>query len=479
MRFISLTKKITLKIRHTNYPQLWIDIKDAIAGNDRDFTEEKLAKSIFLLAIPMVLEMVLESTFAVVDIFFVSKLGADAVSVVGMTESAMTIVYAIGLGIAAATTALVARRTGEKKPKEAADAAMQSIFLAVAVSGFIAVPGIIYAKHFLTLMGSTPEVAQMGMAYPAIAFGSNLIVMLLFIINSVLRSSGDAALSMRVLWVSNGLNLILDPLLIFGFGPIPALGLKGAAIATAIGRGTGVLFQFYLLTRTSHRIKLSRSNFVLKFGIIVQLLRLSVGGILQNLVATSSWIALVRIVATLGTSAVAGYTIAIRIILFVLLPAWGLSNAASTLAGQNLGAMKPERARQSVLYTGYVNASMMLIFSILFFFFDEHLVRLFTTDTEVIRFGTQALWMIGLGLASYGFGMVLIQGFNGSGDTNTPFLINLLCFWFFEIPLAYYLTIMQNSGMSGVCLSVLIAESTMTIIAFFIFRKGKWMQKKV
>jgi putative MATE family efflux protein len=359
------------KLKNLDFKEIWQDIKEAIAGSERDFTNTNLGRAIFILAVPMVLEMVMESVFAVVDIFFVSKLGSDAVATVGLTESAMTVVYAIGMGLSMATTALVSRRIGEKKNKDAGVVAFQAILLGVFISVLIAIPGVIYAKDFLLIMGATEKMAEEGYLYPAVMFGSSGVVMLLFIINAVFRSSGDAAISMRVMWFANIINIILDPLLIFGIGPFPELGIMGAAVATSIGRGLAVLYQFYLLFSGSHRIRLYFDSLKIKFGVMWQILKISGGGILQNLIATSSWIFLVRIIAVSGPEALAGYTIAIRIIIFLLLPAWGLSNAAATLVGQNLGAKKPDRAEKAVWVTGYVNMVFMGTMGLVLFIFPE------------------------------------------------------------------------------------------------------------
>jgi putative MATE family efflux protein len=465
--------------KQINLPAIWLDIKEAIAGTEKDFTEIRLGKSIFLLAVPMVLEMVMESVFAVVDIFFVSKLGADAVATVGLTESAMTIVYALGIGLSMATTALVSRRIGEKKNKEAGLVAFQAIALGIFISILIAIPGFIFAKGFLQLMGASSQMIENGHWYPAIMFGGNMVIMLLFIINAVLRSSGDAALSMRVMWIANIINLILDPLLIFGIGPFPELGLMGAAIATTTGRGIAVIYQLYILFRGKHRIKLYLESIRIKFGVMINLLKISGGGILQNLIATSSWIFLVRIISVSGPDALAGYTIAIRIIIFALLPAWGLSNAASTLVGQNLGANKPDRAEKSVWTTGYANMIFMGTISLILISFPNFWIKIFIDDPQVIAYGIQCLRIISYGFIIYGLGMVLIQGFNGSGDTITPTWINLFAFWLLEIPLAYVLAIAFNMGLEGACIAIVIAESSLALLSLYLFKKGKWKTRKV
>lgn len=468
-----------MNLKDIKIKELWRDVKEAIGGTERDFTETSLGKAIFILAVPMVLEMIMESVFAVVDIFFVSKLGADAVATVGITESVMTVVYAIGVGLAMATTALVSRRIGEKKKKEAGVVAFQAILVGTFISIFIAIPGVIFAKEFLSLMGSTESMAEEGYMFPTIMFGGNVVIMLLFIINSVFRSSGDAAISMRVMWFANIINIILDPLLIFGYGPFPELGLKGAAIATTIGRGLAVFYQFYLLSSGKYRIRLYLHSIKLKLSVMWSLLKVSGGGIMQNLIATSSWILLVRIIAFSGPDAIAGYTIAIRIIIFMLLPAWGLSNAASTLVGQNLGANQPERAEKSVWITAYVNMVFMGVMGILLTIFPEFWIRLFIAETLVVENGILALRIISFGFLFYGLGMVLMQGFNGSGDTLTPTKINFLAFWIIEIPLAYLLAIILKWGLTGASVAIICAETILAISALIIFRKGKWKLRKV
>ncbi len=461
------------------FKALWINIKEAMSGSDRDFTSDSIGKALLILSIPMVLEMIMESIFAVVDIFFVSKLGADAVATVGITESSMTIVYAIGMGLSTATTAMIARRIGEKKAGKAGVIAFQAILSGFIVSILIAIPGIIYAKDFLLLMGASEEMAQTGYLFPAIMFGGNAVIMLLFIINAVFRSSGDAAVSMRVLIVANLINIVLDPLLIFGIGPFPELGLKGAAVATTIGRAIAVCYQFYLLFNGHKRIRLELDHLKIKLKVMAQLFRLSSGGILQYIIATSSWIALYRIIAVLGSEVMAGYTISIRIVVFVLLPSWGLSNAASTLVGQNLGANQPERAERTVWITAYANMILLGLVGIALIIFPEAFIRLFINDPNVISNGAVSLRIISFGFVSYAMGMVMTQAFNGSGDTVTPTRINFFCFWLFEIPLAYLLAIVFDLKIYGISIAIVAAETALTLTAWYFFRKGKWKTVKV
>ena len=472
LTIVDQKKNIQLKL-------LWTDIKESIAGSDRDFTSDSIGKALLILSIPMVLEMIMESIFAVVDIFFVSKLGADAVATVGITESSMTIVYAIGMGLSTATTALVARRIGEKKSEKAGMAAFQAIVAGFSVSLLITVPGIIYAKEFLLLMGASEEMAEAGYLYPAIMFGGNSVIMLLFIINAVFRSSGDAAVSMRVLVMANLFNIVLDPLLIFGIGPFPELGLMGAAIATTIGRGLAVCYQFYLLFKGHKRIRLELHHLRIKLKVMFQLFRLSAGGILQYIIATSSWIALFRIISELGAEVLAGYTIAIRVVVFALLPSWGLSNAASTLVGQNLGAKQPDRAERTVWITAFTNMVLLGSIGLIFAIFPEPFIRIFIDVPAVVASGAKSLQIISYGFVFYAFGMVLVQGFNGSGDTVTPTKINLFCFWLFEIPLAYLLAIVLDMNIEGICIAIVAAESALTLTAWYFFRKGKWKLTKV
>ncbi len=462
-----------------NTKKLFKNVIEAISGTHQDFTTGSLKRAIFLLSIPMVLEMLMESIFAIVDIFFVSKLGADAVATVGITESFITIVYSIAIGLSTATTAIVARRIGEKNHKGASIAAFQAIISGFAFSLLIAIPGIIYSSEMLLLMGASEELVGSYSGYTSIMLGGNVVIMLLFIINAVFRSSGDAAISMRVLWFANIMNIILDPCLIFGLGPFPELGIIGAAIATTIGRGLAVIFQFYLLFNRKHRIILTLSSLIIDVKVLLKLLRLSLGGMFQILIATSSWVFLVRIISVFGSEVIAGYTIGIRIIIFALLPSVGISNASATLVGQNLGANEPKRAERSVWATGKINMILLGLVSVIFIAYPEVFVRLFIDNQKVIESGASCLRIVSYGFIVYGLGMVIINSINGAGDTLTPTIINFFCFWLIEIPLAYFLSITYGMNEEGVFYSIIISESLLTLIAIVIFKRGKWKLNKV
>jgi putative MATE family efflux protein len=459
--------------------KIWKDVMEAIAGTEKDFTTGKLSKAIFLLAIPMILEMIMESVFAVVDIFFVSKLGAGAVATVGITESLMTIVYSLAVGLSVATTALVSRRIGEKNPEGASIAAVQAILAGVSVSLLMSIPGVLFAPDILKLMGASAQIIQTYSMYTSIMLGANVIIMLLFIINAVFRSAGDAAISMRVLWLANMINIVLDPCLIFGWGPFPQLGVTGAAVATNIGRGLAIIYQFYLLFQGKKRVAIKRRHLTLNFDVMKRLIRLSLGGVGQSLIATSSWIGMVRIISVFGAQVMAGYTIAIRIVLFSILPSWGLANAGATLVGQNLGAKKPQRAERAVWQTGFINMAFMGVIALFLILFPGFFIRLFIDDPLVIASGRVCLRILGYGYVSYALGMVMVHAFNGAGDTTTPTIINLFCFWLFEIPLAYGLAMPYGLGERGVYIAILAAESAMTLAAVLLFRRGRWKTREV
>ncbi len=455
------------------------DIFNSIKGTNQDFTEGSIRRAIILLSVPMVLEMVMESIFAVVDIYLVLKISPEAGAVVGITESIMTLVYAIGIGLSVATTAIVARRFGEKKPEKASVSAIHAIYAGIAASFLISIPGFLYSKEILALMGASHQMIKDGYQYTLIMMSGNVVIMLLFIINAIFRSSGDAAISMRILLIANLINLVLDPLLIFGIGPFPELGIMGAAIATNIGRGVAVIYQLYLLFFKEQRVVVRLRHLAFKLNEFLRLIKLSLGGIGQSIIATSSWIILFRILAEFGSIVLAGYTVAIRIIIFILLPSWGLSNAAATLVGQNLGANKPERAEKSVWIAAYANMLFLGGFSILFIIFPRFFVGILSDDINVINTGAIALRIISFGFIAYGMGMVMIQSFNGAGDTTTPTKINFFAFWLLEIPLAYLLAMHTDFNDKGVYYAIIASETFMTIWGIILFRKGKWKLMKV
>jgi putative MATE family efflux protein len=458
---------------------LWSSIREAIRGSHQDFTTGSLNRAILLLAIPMVLEMVLESLFAVVDVFWVGRLGADAVATVGITESLLSLVFAVGLGLSLSTTAMVARRIGEKDAAGAAVAGVQAIAIGLAVSLLMGLPCLFFAPSLLRLMGASPQIVAVGSGYARIALGGGGAILMLFLNNAIFRGAGDAAIAMRLLWVSNIINLILDPCLIFGVGPFPKLGVTGAALATFTGRSIGVLYQFYRLLRGTERIRILRRQIRLNFSVLWRLLRVSLTGILQFAIAHTSWIGLVRIVSVFGAAALAGYTIAIRIVVFIILPSWGLSNAAATLVGQNLGAKQPERAETSVWRTGLYNMLFLGVVGIFFVLFAEPVVRLFTHDPLVVPLAASCLRIISYGNIGYAYGMVMLQAFNGAGDTITPTIVNFFGFWLLEIPLAYFLAITAGMRANGVYVSIVVAEAFIAGASIILFKRGRWKRQQI
>jgi putative MATE family efflux protein len=470
--------EVTLTPRQQEHT-LWASLLEAVRGSHQDYTTGSLNRAILLLAVPMVLEMVLESLFAVVDVFWVSRLGANAVATVGLTESMLTLVFSVAMGLSLSTTAMVARRIGEKDPEGAAVAGVQAIALGLFVSVAIGIPCGIWAPNLLRLMGASPDIVAAGSGYTRICLGGSCAVLLLFLNNAIFRGAGDAAIAMRLLWVSNIINLILDPCLIFGWGPFPRLGVTGAALATLTGRSIGVLYQFYRLMRGTERLRILRGQIRLRASVMFRLIRVSFTGILQFAIAHTSWIGLVRIVSIFGAAALAGYTIAIRVVIFVILPSWGLSNAAATLVGQNLGAGHPERAEKAVWRTGLYNMLFLGAVGVVFIFFSEPIVRLFTRDPEVVPLGAACLRIVSYGNLGYAYFMVMMQAFNGAGDTITPTIVNFFGFWLFEIPLAYWLAIPLHLRSNGVFFSIAIAESSMAVASAILFKQGKWKKKKI
>src|SRR6202051_901027 len=458
---------------------LWTSLVEAIRGSHQDFTTGSLNRAIFLLAVPMVLEMVLESLFAVVDVFWVGRLGANAVATVGLTESMLSLVFAVGMGLSLSTTAMVARRIGEKDPEGAAVAGVQAITLGLIVSVAIGIPCFLFAPNLLRLMGASPEISATGSGYTRICLGGSFAVLLLFLNNAIFRGAGDAAIAMRLLWVSNIINLVLDPCLIFGWGPFPRLGVTGAAVATLIGRSIGVIYQFYRLMRGTERLRILRSQIHVRLDVLLRLLRVSLTGILQFAIAYTSWIGLVRIVSIFGAAALAGYTIAIRIVIFVILPSWGLSNAAATLVGQNLGAKQPDRAETSVWRTGLYNMIFLGSIGIVFIIFAEPIVRLFTHDPAVIPLAASCLRIVSYGNIGYAYAMVMLQAFNGAGDTLTPTIVNFFGFWLLEIPLAYFLAIPLHMQARGAYFSIVAAEAAIAGVSIVLFKRGYWKRQQI
>lgn len=457
----------------------WAMIREAVRGSTRNYTEGPIDRAILFLAVPMVLEMLMESIFAVVDIFFVGKLGADAVAVVGLTESMLTLVYAIAMGIGIGATATVARRIGEGDRDGAARAAMQAIFLGGVVSIVLGIAGVMLAPQLLQVMGGSPQVIEQGTPFVQVMLGGNISILLLFLVNAVYRGAGDAAIAMRVLALANLINIILGPCFIFGVGPFPELGVTGAAVATTIGRTSGALFALILLFRSGGRVTIERKHIRFDPDLMKKVVRISASGTFQVFISMASWVGLIRILSTFGSQALAGYTIAIRVIMFALLPSFGMSNAAATMVGQALGAGKPERAERAVWRAGLYNMVFLGVTGIVFVILAEPIIRIFTHDPEVIPYGMDCLRIIACGFLFYAYGMVFTQSFNGAGDTTTPTIINLFIFWLWEIPLAYVLAVTFGFGPHGVFLAISIAFSTLAIISGIMFRRGKWKKSTI
>ena len=448
--------------------RLWPALVEAVRGSQQDFTDGPIGRAILLLAVPMVLETAMESIFAVVDVFFVARLGSAAVATVGLTESMLTLIYTVALGLSIGVTAMVARRIGEKNPDGAARVAVQAVILGLGIAMVLGVIGALYAPTLLGLMGAESAVIEDGVGYTQIMLTANGTVLLLFMINAIFRGAGDAHLAMRVLWIANGINIVLDPTLIFGLGPFPELGIKGAAIATNIGRGTAVLLQLWILARGTSRLT-----------VMWRLVRISATGMFQVFVGMASWVVLIRILAGFGSEVLAGYTIGIRVIIFALLPSWGMSNAAATMVGQALGAGKPDRAEKSVWIAGLYNMIFLGIAGALFLLFAPQIVEFFTSDPVPLRYGVMCLRTVSTGFLFYAYGMVFTQSFNGAGDAWTPTIINLLCFWMLELPLAYLLSHVLDVGPFGVFLSMTLAFSSLAVVSGLVFRRGRWKLKKV
>jgi putative MATE family efflux protein len=458
---------------------VWADLRAAVRGTNADYTRIPLKRAVLLLAVPMMLELVLESAFAVVDIFFVAKLGPSAVATVGLTETYLFLLYSIAMGLATAVTAIVARRVGEQRGEDAALSAVQAIAVAVLASLPVAVAGIVWAQDLLRLMGADAWSVERGYRYTQWMLGGNVVILLLFVINAVFRGAGDAAVAMRVLWVANALNIVLDPCLIFGLGPIPALGIEGAAIATNIGRGAGVAMQLWILVRGSKHLRIVRASLRWHGATLLQIVRTSLGGIGQMIIGMTAWIFVMRILAGLSTEAVAGATITLRIMMFTLMPAWGMSNAAATLVGQNLGAGEPARAEAAVWRIGWMNMAFTLAVSVLFFLLHDRIIALFTDDAAVIAVGGEWLSILSYSYFVYGWWMVSVQAFNGAGDTATPTWINLVFFWLVQIPLAWALALPMGWAHTGVFWGVFVSETAVGVFTLWLFSRGGWKSVNV
>lgn len=460
-------------------PSVWSAIREALSGaHGRDFTEGPIGRSIFILAVPMVLEMLMESIFVVVDVFVVAHLGADAVATVGLTESFMTILYALAMGVSIGAGAMVARRIGEKDANGAAHTAAQVLLFGLAMSLMLGVIGVVFAPQLLTLMGATPGVLE-NVAFTRVMLGANASVVMLFLINSILRSSGDAAVAMRVLWLANGINVVLCPTLVFGWGPFPEMGIVGAAVATTTGRAIGALYAFSRLRSATSRVQVRASHFAFDPGLIARVVNLSSAATVQVFIGMASWIGLVRIIAEFGSNALAGWTIGMRIVIFALLPAFGVSNAAATMVGQALGAGKPERAEAAVWKAGVYNAVFLGIVGLVFLIFARQIVAIFTPEIAVASYAIAALRTLALGFVFYAYGMVLTQSFNGAGDTRTPTWINLGIFWVLELPLAWVLAHTFSMGPQGAFTAATIAFCLLAVVSAVMFKRGAWKTRMV
>lgn len=458
----------------------WQLFRQALTGRVAvDYTKGSIGRATFLLAVPMILEMAMESVFAIVDIFFVAGVGTEAVATVGLTEAVITLLYAVAIGLSMGTTALVARRIGEKNPAAAARAAAQALWIAALMALAVGIGGILFGEEILRLMGASEEVVETGATYTTIMFGGSFTILFLFLINGIFRGAGDASVAMRALLIANGINILLDPCLIYGLGPFPELGVTGAAVATNLGRGCGAAYGLYCLFYRSHRVKLRREDAVLDAGVSWAIIRISFGGVTQMLIATASWVFLMRIVSEFGGPAVAGYTIAVRVVMFIILPSFGLSNAVATLVGQNLGARLPERAEATVWKVMQYVTYYMLATAAIVLLFAESIIGLFSTEPEVIGYGVTCLYIFSFGLVFFGIGGAVVQAFNGAGDTMTPAWINFFCFWIVQVPLAYSLALGMGFGPEGVFWAVFVSDLLAGIVSLLVFRRGAWKTRLI
>lgn len=455
--------------------------KQAVNGSEQNFTQGSIDKAIFLLSVPMVLEMSMEALFVVVDALFVSRLhDNDAIATVGLTESVLALVYSLGMGLGMGATALVARRIGEKDATGASVGAIQSLYIGFLITVVITVIGIFFSNDILRLMGASELIISKYAGYTRWMLCGNITIIFLFLINGIFRGAGNASIAMRALWIANGMNMMLDPIFIFGWGPVPSFGVEGAAIATNIGRGTGVVFQLYhLVIKNNAFVKVELDKLQVKWDIIWSLIKISAGSTGQFLIGSASWIFLYRIIATFGSAAMAGYTYGLRVIIFAILPAWGMANAAATLVGQNLGAKQPERAEKSVWRAGFFNMVFMASVMVIFLFSTDLILGIFTDDPTVLMYGTQCLQIVCMGYIFYSYGMVVTQSFNGAGDSFTPTMLSIFGFWLFQIPVAYLLSKTFGYGPKGVYFAIVMSESLMAISGILIFRRGKWKEIKI